>query len=144
MPELYRHTQTGWAIIILADIAAAVALYFAITTGDPGAIAGFLILMTITVLFSSLTIIGTHELLEIRFGIGLIRKRFRLSDILTAQAYRTSFWQGWGIRYCADGLLFNVSGYDAVRITMTNGKQYLIGTDEPRKLLNFLERSRRP
>jgi hypothetical protein len=144
LQELYRHTQIAWAIIIPADIAALVALYFVIAAREPAAIMALLPLLALSSLFYGLTVIGTQETIEIRFGIGAIRKRLKLKDILTAEPYRTSFWHGWGIRYCEGAVLFNVSGYDAVRLTMANGKQYIIGTDEPSKFLNFIQTANRP
>jgi hypothetical protein len=140
LANLYRHTQIGWTIIIPADIAAIVAVYFGITSSEPFAVIAFFLLIILTYLFYGLTVIGTRETLEIRFGIGIIRKRFNLSDIATAESYRTAFWDGWGIRYYSGGWIYNVSGFDAVRLTMTDGKHYIIGTDEPRKLLGFLEK----
>lgn len=139
MPVTYRHTQVAWAIIVPADLAALACLYLAMTKASAPAAITFFGLLIMTYLFYGLTVIGTQETLEVRFGIGLIRKRFRLSEILTAQPYRTSLWQGWGIRTSGDGLILNVSGYEAVRITMTDGKRYIIGTDEPIRLLRFLE-----
>ena len=144
MAHLYRHTQIGWAIIIPADIAAVVAVYFGIARSEPSAVIAFFLLLILTYLFYGLTVIGTHETLEIRFGIGIIRKRFNLREIVTAEPYRTRFRDGWGIRYCSGGWLYNVSGFDAVRLTMTDGKHYVIGTDEPSKLIGFLQKRDRP
>lgn len=143
MPVAYRHTQVAWAIIVPADIAALVCLYLAMTKASAAAAIAFFGLLIMTYLFYGLTVIGTQDILEARFGIGLIRKRLRLGEILTAQPYRTSIWQGWGIRASADGLVLNVSGYEAVRITMTSGKHYIIGTNEPARLMRFLEQHRR-
>jgi hypothetical protein len=97
----------------------------------------------VTYLFYSLALIGTHETLQIRFGIGLIRKTLRLEDIETVEPFRTSFWHGWGIHYSPDGMVFNISGYDAVRLTMSDRKRYIIGTDDRDRLMRYIEANRR-
>jgi hypothetical protein len=142
MQVLYKHTQMAWAIIIPVDIAALVCLYLALAKGIIPAAILFFFLVLLTYLFYRLTVIGTEQTLELRFGIGIIRKKFKLSEIMTAQPHRTHCWNGWGIRPTSDGLLFNVSGYDAVKLTMTNGKRYIIGTDEPDHLLRFIQSHR--
>ena len=142
MQVLYKHTQMAWAIIIPADIAALVCLYLALARGIMPAAILFFVLLLMTYLFYCLTVIGTEQTLELRFGIGIIRKRFKLHEILTAQPHHTTLWTGWGIRHTSDGLLFNVSGFDAVKLTMADGKRYIIGTDEPDRLLRFIHSHR--
>ena len=41
---------------------------------------------------------------------------------------------GFGIRYVFDGWMWNVSGLDAVQLTLPDGKHFRIGTDEPKAL----------
>lgn len=72
--------------------------------------------------------------MEIRFGIGLIKKRFDLKDIIKAYTVRNHWYYGWGIRIIPRGWLFNVSGLDAIEIVMSSGKRYRIGTDQPDEL----------
>jgi len=143
MQTLYRNTQIGWAIIVPVEIAALGCLYLALVQGV--LMAGFLFffLLILSYLFYCLTVIGTVDTLEMRFGVGLVRKKFRLSEIVTAQPHRTAWWDGWGIHGTTQGLLFNVSGFDAVKITMTNGKRYIIGTNDPGGLLIFIQSHRR-
>lgn len=142
-PE-YAHTQIGWPVIIPVDIGAAVCLVLAVTGVAP--IAGgvtFVLLSITTALFYGLTVIGTREALTVRFGPGIISKSFPLASIASFQPSTTSFWTGWGIRYTIDGAwVFNISGFQAVKLTMTGGKTYVIGTDEPEKLMAFLERAK--
>jgi hypothetical protein len=88
-------------------------------------------------------VIGTDETIQVRFGIGLIRKSFQMENIHTVEPFRTSFWHGWGIHYSPDGTVFNISGYDAIRLTMLDGKRYIIGTDDRNRLLRYIEANRR-
>lgn len=99
-------------------------------------------------LFHSLTVDVSHGYLKIRFGIGLIRRRFLLKDVDSAAKIRTRWWHGWGIKLTPNGWLFSVSGFDAVQVVLKNGRRYCIGTDEPDKLYRAIEtamqRSRSP
>jgi hypothetical protein len=140
---LYKHTQIAWSIIIPADIGALIFLYLIFVKDTRFAALGFFILVLMTYLFYALSVTGTDETLQVKFGIGLIRKTFRLEDIQTVEPFRTSFWHGLGIHYSADGTVFNVSGYDAVRLTMTDRKRYIIGTDDRDRLMRYIEANRR-
>ena len=143
MQILYRHTQIAWAIIVPADVGALVCLYLVFALDMTGAAVGFFVLMLVTYLFYALKIVGTDETIQVRFGIGLIRKTFRIRDIHTVEPFRTSFWHGWGIHYSPDGTVFNISGFDAVRLTMAGGKRYIIGTDDRDRFMRYIEANRR-
>ncbi len=90
-------------------------------------------------LFASLTVEIDAEHLRIRFGIGLIRKRFPLDQIDTCRSVKNSWLYGWGIRLTPHGWLYNVSGLEAVELKMKSGKTYRIGTDEPAALTAALQ-----
>jgi hypothetical protein len=140
---LYKHTQIAWRIIVPADLAALVCLYLVFVKDISLAAVGFFILVILSYLFYALTVTGTGETLQIKFGIGLISKTFKLSDIQTVEPFRTSFWHGWGIHYSPGGIVFNVSGYDAVRLTMSGRQRYIIGTDDRDRLMRYIEANRR-
>ena len=98
------------------------------------AIAVMVVLAVALVLFSSLTVAIWEEELLVQFGSGVIRKRFKLSEIESCQAVRNPWYYGWGIRQTHQGMLFRVSGLNAVQIKLITGKEYLIGTDVPQEL----------
>ena len=77
--------------------------------------------------------------LSLALAARLLRRRFAIEEIQRVQPLRTRWWYGWGIRLTPHGWLFNVSGFDAVKIELGNGKKYLIGTDEPKKLAAAIE-----
>ena len=81
--------------------------------------------------------------LRLRFGVGLIRRQFRLNDIESYEQVRNKWWYGWGIKLTPHGWMFNVSGFDAMQIRLKNGRQYRIGTDEPESLLAAIEAAMR-
>ena len=143
MQVLYKHTQIAWPIIIPADLGALVCLYLVFAKDMMPAAIGFFILVLATYLFYAMTVVGTGETIQVKFGIGLIRRTFIIKDIETVEPFRTSFWHGWGIHYSPDGMVFNISCYDAIRLTMTGGKRYIIGTDDRDRLMRYIEANRR-
>ncbi len=82
-------------------------------------------------LFSILTVKVDGEEVSVRFGVGLIRKRFPLSEIESPSAVRNPWYYGWGLRRTPIGWLYNVSGLEAVEITLKDGRKIRIGTDDP-------------
>jgi hypothetical protein len=80
----------------------------------------------------------TDEHLRWRLGPGLIRKQVLLADIDHAEVTRTKVIEGWGIHLTSRGWLYNVSGFQAVAIRLKTGKQFLLGSDEPEKLVMAL------
>ena len=105
------------------------------------AIGVMLIIAVALVLFSSLTVIIWEEELEVRFGPGLIRKRFKLDDIESCKVVKNHWYYGWGIRLTPNGVLYNVSGLYAVEIKLRTGKQYRIGTNAPKELEEAIQNS---
>jgi hypothetical protein len=132
----YRHTQVGWVILIALG---AVTLGVALSNPSWTALPALGILALCLVLFSTLTIIGNSSGIEARFGLGLIRKRFRWTDIRSAMPVRNHWLAGWGIRWNGSRWMFNVSGLDAVELRLKNGRTFRIGTDDPRGLHAFIE-----
>ena len=135
-----RHTQFGTVLVVTT---AAIIPLAALPVWLAGiATATWLILGSMVVvlsLFASLTVEIDAEHLRIRFGIGLIRKRFPLDQIDTCRPVSNPWIYGWGIRLTPHGWLYNVSGQKAVEIKMKSGKTYRIGTDEPEILTAALQ-----
>jgi hypothetical protein len=46
----------------------------------------------------------------------------RLAEIVGCEPIRIRWWYGWGIHLTPYGWLYNVSGFDAVAITLRDGK----------------------
>jgi hypothetical protein len=139
MAEIYRHRQVGTltvaGLVIGALVLAGVAL--AAPLRDPERVAVSVVtvvLVLVLLVFGSLTVTVNHEYVEARFGAGLVRKRFRSTEVLQAKPVRNHWYYGWGIRLTPHGWLFNVSGLDAVELLMRDGKTYRIGTDQPKEL----------
>ena len=133
--ERYRHTQVAYLII---TIMAAAMVLIGIVLANAGlnwiAIGVLIVIAAALVLFSSLTVIINENDLEVRFGPGLFRQRFRLQDIESCQVVKNHWYYGWGIRLTPHGWLYNVSGFHAVEIKFRTGKKFRIGTDVPQEL----------
>ncbi len=135
MTETYRHTQIGYVILVSLGAALALLLYLMSTLGgNPVAVAVTILLLICLPLFGALTVIVRGNMLEVRLGIGLLRKRFSLQDIASVQTVRNHWYFGWGIRWLGSGWLYNVSGLDAIELQMRNGRRHRIGTDAPGEL----------
>jgi hypothetical protein len=136
----YQHTQPA-TLILRATLSLAALMA---VTGWLVARQAFIavpILLLSAWLFHSLTIAITEGELRWRFGPGLIRKRVPLANIATARVVRTNFLEGWGIHFSRFGMLYNVSGYDAVAVTLRSGKRFALGTDEPQVLATQLNQA---
>jgi hypothetical protein len=71
----------------------------------------------------------------------MIRKRVSVAKIVACEQIRIRWWYGWGIHLTPYGGLYNVSGLNAVAITLRNGRKFALGTDDPRGLVDAIERS---
>ena len=129
----YRHTQIGWV-----GISAGVLIFL---LGHDSV--AFVICLLIISSFATLTVTVDKEFLRISFGIGLFKMKFNLKEIKSYGKIRNKWWCGWGIHgWPKKGWLYNVSGLNAVELNMKNGMKYLIGTNEPEKLLGAINLNR--
>jgi hypothetical protein len=151
MQAFYKKTQRGWIInLVFIPILLffAAILYYQEVLGKPLGdrpvpswfYLGFVLLfLALLALFSTLTVTGFTNYIEIRFGIGLVRKKFYYKDIQSCSVQKNPFIYGWGVRKIPGGWLYNVSGSMSVQLDMKNGKMYRIGTPEPEKLEQFIK-----
>ncbi len=137
MSPTYRHTQIGW--VVLGMVAAVSALVVPFLPGGGWPVLAVLALVLL--LFSTLTVEVDGEALRLRFGIGLVRKRLALDEIRAWHAVRNPWYCGWGIRLGPRGVLWNVSGYDAVELVLADGRRFRVGTDEPGALVDAIARA---
>ncbi len=142
MGVFYRHVQTGYLMIAFLGIPGIAAAIAMINLGYnlPLLIVALALLFTL-LLFHSLTVTIEDGFLKISFGIGIIKAKFSLDEIESHQPVKNSWLYGWGIRLTPHGVLYNVSGLDAVEIKMKSGKRYRIGTDAPEELDRAIEQA---
>jgi glycerol uptake facilitator-like aquaporin len=140
----YKHTQTGWLTLVVCGVLFVFLVVLSAHGPNPQArliplYVGVPILLIIMVLFGSLTVTVNDAAVMIQFGPGIIRKKISLADVESCHPVRNQWWWGWGIRLIPGGWLYNVSGLDAVELKMKNGRVFRIGTDEPRRLAEFIQ-----
>ena len=130
----YEHTQVGdviiWSLLAIILIVSG----FAGLSHREIPLVVSIILLVCLVLFYKLRITIEDETLCASFGPGIIRKRVRLAEIVGCEPIRIRWWYGWGIHLTPFGWLYNVSGLDAVAITLRAGRKFALGTDDPHGL----------
>ena len=135
----YHHTQFGTVIVVSLLLSAVLFAGLGMMTGlTPLAVIGPALMAMFLALFYALTVEIDTTHLSFRFGIGLIRKRIPLAEIVAIQPVRNSWWYGWGIHRTPHGWLYNVSGGEGVEIALASGERFRLGTDEPQKLAQVL------
>ena len=133
----YERTQIGHVIIWSLFVAAALFAINAIFGSSPhreSLLVVSVVLLITLALFFKLTITINEETLCASFGIGMIRKRVSVAKIVAYEPIRIRWWYGWGIHLTRYGWLYNVSGLDAVAITLRNGRKFALGSDDPHGL----------
>jgi len=142
MTNHYQHTQIGYLTIIVLGIAClCMALLMAVFGFNWIGFVVLIITAICLVIFATLTVVISEDVLEFRFGQGVIRKKFPLRDIESCHVVKNRWYYGWGIRLTPHGWLYNVSGFHAVEIKMKTGKKYRIGTDVPNELEKAIRQS---
>ncbi len=139
MRAFYHHTQTGaalrWELILPAIGLFAVG--FAARRAVPFVPLAVVLVATGWAL-SSLTVEVTQTRLSWFFGPGLLRKSIEREAITSATPVRNPWWYGWGIHLTPRGWLYNVGGFDAVELALSNGSTLRIGSDEAAALARAL------
>lgn len=139
MEASYRRSQFGTLIVVGLGAGLVFLGYEVVTTGWQLLTGSLLLLLLVClVLLHSLTIEIRDNWLVCFFGPGLIRRRLRLEDIVDARHVQNRWYNGFGIRLTARGWLYNVSGLDAVEITLRSGKHFRMGTDRPAEVVKAI------
>jgi len=150
-PRTVRYRRTQRASTLLLGILGGIALVLVVALvaaagGDPAPLAvpaAVLVgLISLSVLFSSLTVEVDDEALRIAFGPGLVRHAWSLDRIAAARPVRNPWWYGWGIHYTPGGWLYSVAGFEAVEIVLADGRRRRVGTDDPEGLVAALGAAR--
>ena len=141
--EPYRHTQVGWTLLGLLGAGLVGLTWLYLAELPRPALPVLVLAAALAVLgyvFGSLTVEVEGGSLRWWFGPGWLRWSRPLAAIASAERGRSSWWTGWGIRLTRFGWLYNVSGFDFVKVTLANGRSIGLGTDDPDGLLRSLSR----
>ena len=136
----YEHVQVGWVILgsLLLPIPILTIVAAAAGTKLPLLVLAALLLLS-AAMFGTLKVRVDESALSLRFGMGVIRRRFDLSNLQSFAEVENPWYYGWGIRFFPGGTLYNVSGLNAVELALKDGSRVRIGTDESAKLYLVLE-----
>jgi len=133
---VYRRTQVGTATVVaVGGSAVLLALIGAGTGWHPATVAVMVLLVAALGMFCCLTIEIDGRQLRCFFGPGLIRRTIAVHEIVAARPVRNRWYYGWGIRLTPSGWMFNVSGLDAVELSLASGARFRIGTDRPGEVM---------
>jgi hypothetical protein len=132
----YGHTQIGhviiWSLLAIVLITSGALIGSSFHREPPLVVS--IILLVCLALFYKRKISIEDETLSASFGPGIIRRRVWLAEIVGCEPIRIRWWYGWGIHLTPYGWLYNVSGFDAVAITIRDGRKFALGTDDPHGL----------
>lgn len=146
MDEIYNKTQIGWLCITIIGIVWIFLIvgYFNQWGDNPASLAGVIfvsiifIIAILTCYCFNVKINDKH--ITIRMGIGFIRKRIALSQIEKCEIVRNKWWYGWGYKLGPSFVLYNISGFKAIELSLKRRKEKIrIGTNEPEKLKEVID-----
>lgn len=136
---VWREAQPMWLMLpILAGVAMfAVKVHESALAVTPVLV--FTICALILLLLGRLVTELRGDSLRWHYGwLGWPRWRVDLDDIVTVEPARSSWFEGWGIRTTGEGMLYNSSGTQAVRLTLRDGRRLRLGTRDPQRLAQLL------
>ena len=122
----HTETQIGWHInifFILVIILFPVLYLFQIGTNPTPlflTIIFTLIFIVVFLIFYKLSISIDGDYIRITYGIGIIQKNIKITDIASVKKVRNKWYYGWGIRFIGKGWLYNISGLDAIELSFKN------------------------
>jgi hypothetical protein len=137
----YRRSQFGTPIaigtgfgVVLATIVLLSVSKSTLAAAPWLAVALYAVLVAPLALFGRLTVtVDAGRVLAV-FGIGLVRKEVRLSEIRGIEIGTARRWWGYGVRWTPSGWLYNVAGRNVVRLELATERPVMIGSDEPEAL----------
>lgn len=131
----YQHKQAGRAVILWILAMTPLILAVLAYAGQVVMLVPAAAIMLISILlFYALTVTIDEQAITLSFGIGLVRKKIALAEVVSCEITTCRWYYGYGIHYTPQGKLYNISGKMAVQLALRNGKAILVGTDEPEEL----------
>ncbi len=137
----YRHRQVGRLLLLALGLGVVITARHFILAPEGRFATGpaLVIFLGCIFLFYALSVEVNTDEVVVKFGPGLIRKRFRIEEIREAREVRNPWYYGWGIRLTPHGWLFNISGFNAVELELNNNRKFRIGTDDPQGLITAIQ-----
>lgn len=137
----YTHTRRSFVWPVVLSVVEALAIVTILLSGAPviGLVVVFVVtslLIMIGLTFGRLTAAVDDEGATAWFGRRWPRRSIAYSRMTSGRGVRNSAWVGRGLRWIPRGGVWNVSGPDAVELSLDNGKVRRLGADEPDALLS--------
>ncbi len=133
--------RSWWTWLIFAIVLVEISIPLLVPIPREAGIAmmvGAGVITVIAFAFASLTISDTVANLRVQFGpLPLAGTEIPYNEILEIEQEKSTFLDGWGLRRVRGGWLWNVWGYDCIKV-VTEKKTVRIGTQKPEELLAFL------
>jgi hypothetical protein len=144
--KTYSKFQFGWLlpVIFIPFLVFSYLAYRYQWGNNPMNLGSYIVLQIILVgcvlLFFGMRVTVDETKIKVSFGIGLISKTVKLAEIKSVEVVRNPWYFGWGIKIIPNGMLYNISGRDAVELKFKNSKKiFRIGTANPQDLKNAIE-----
>ncbi len=133
----YSNFQFGWVVVIVFLIVIVwITIAYRFQWGNnpipKAAYIVFLLLFSGTLLsLYGITVNVDEKQIIIKLGIGFYKRKIDLSSVKSVESITYPSYFGYGIRLITNGILYNVSGNHAVKLTFKNTKRViLIGTND--------------
>lgn len=144
--SMYVHTQRNRMLLLFICLAGLIPMGLLLSRSLAPApfgirltvFAALLAMFASALVFTSLTVAVRDGELQWWFGPRVVRKSVPLSSIATVEPTTASLLYGVGIHLTMRGWLYNVQGRRAVLVTLRSGKRFLLGTDEPERLVDAI------
>ena len=134
----YKSIQKSWTHFILIPLI--IILIIFTRHFSPPALAVLSVITIILFLFHSLIVEVTQQYIKIKFGPGLIRKKLKIENVESCKPVEIPKGSRIGSRINAEYILYNVTGNEAVELTLKNKKRKVrIGTDDSNELCQVIE-----
>lgn len=102
------------------------------------AFAIFILLFDVCFLIFRLETEITDQYIKVKF-FPLVNKKVNWSDIIKSEVLNYGFVGGWGIRlFTKYGTVYNTKGKMGLAIVLRNGNKFIIGTQKPKELEEFI------
>ncbi|MDH3648978.1 MAG: hypothetical protein OEQ53_04805 [Saprospiraceae bacterium] len=132
----YESFQFSWFILIFIPAEIWISYLFLSQTGSKPLPLGMYIaiqvfMVVVCLLFYGMKTTMTEDQMVLRYGIGIIRIKIDLRDVSSSKIVRNPWYYGLGIRLIPKGMLYNVSGLNAVELKFKNKERIIrVGSSE--------------
>lgn len=84
---------------------------------------------------------GDGGAINLNFGFGWPAKSIPLDSVVGTKLVENRWFYGFGVRMTPHGWMWNVSGFKAVELEYSDSTRFRIGSDEPERLQEAIQRA---